>query len=377
MSKYLGDFKKGATIQFKFTTYRPSTGAPYLLAGTPLVRVYKVNNTTEISTGVSLTANFDGVTGLNHVEVVTSDSIYDDPGQYEAVITQGTVDSVSVVGACVGRFTIGLNADAVWDEAYSDHTTSGSFGRLMDILRKANLVTEGVVTSATANNTVMQFVSTTTDIANKADDHWRGQTLLFVSGNLTGQSTTVARFNTSTNTITVDSPLTEAPAINDEFVMMPVHIHPIDEIGEAFLSARLKSIGQLGIVSATTVTSGPDITGVNSYVADDTVTFLGSAPANMTAGTKYYVLSTGLTRTNFQLATSSGGTAITPTTAATYTVIPYDMRTVRAAMQYLRNKVEIVSSTLNVYTEDDTAKAWTAAVATSGSTTPITSSDPA
>ncbi|MFN9288489.1 MAG: hypothetical protein ACK6EB_10475, partial [Planctomyces sp.] len=36
-------------------------------------------------------------------------------------------------------------ADAVWDEAYSGHTTAGTFGKLMDILRKANTVIEGTI----------------------------------------------------------------------------------------------------------------------------------------------------------------------------------------------------------------------------------------
>jgi len=377
MSKYLGDFKAGATVSFKFTTYRPSTGAPFVLAGTPVVSVYKSNNTTETTTGVTLTVDFDSRAGLNHVEIVTTDAFYADPGQYEVVITTGTVDSVSVVGACVGRFTIGLNADAVWDEAYSGHTTAGSFGKLMDILRKANLVTEGTVTSATASNTTMQFVSTTTEIANKADDHWRGQTLLFVSGNLVGQSTTVARFNTTTNTITVDSPLTEAPALNDEFVMMPVHIHPTDEVGEAVLNARIGSVGQLGYVSATTVTSGPDISGVNGYVAGDTVRFITSAPTNFSLGTTYYVLATNLSPTNFQLSASSGGSSITPGTAATYTIVPNEERTMRSALQYLRNKIAVSSGTLTVYAEDDTAVSWTAALTTDSAAQPIVTFDPA
>lgn len=271
---------------------------------------------------------------------------------------------------------LGDIADSVWDEAYSGHTTAGSFGKLMDILRKANLVTEGTVTSATANNTTMQFVSTTTDIANKADDHWRGQTLLFVSGNLVGQSTTVARFNTTTNTITLDSALTEAPALNDEFVMMPVHTHPVDEIGEAVLNARLGSLGQLGYVSATFNTSNTTIQGVNSFVEGDSVSFLGSAPSGFSLGTKYYVKASP-TPTSFQLASgSSSGTAIQATSAVTTTLIPRDERTVKSAMQYLRNKIDIATGTLKVYAEDDVAESWSASTTTNSSALPIVTFDP-
>ena len=108
MSKYLGDFAAGDTIDFKFTTFRPSTGAAFTLGGTPAISVYKDNGTTESTSGVTLTADFDSRTGLNHVRITTSSdgTFYANGSQFEAVITAGTVDSVSVVGACVGRFTL-------------------------------------------------------------------------------------------------------------------------------------------------------------------------------------------------------------------------------------------------------------------------------
>jgi hypothetical protein len=108
MSKYLGDFAAGDTIDFMFTTFRPSTGAPFTLGGTPAVSVYKDNSTTQSTAGITLTASFDSVTGLNHVRITTSSdgTFYADGSTFECVITTGTVDSVSVVGSCIGRFTL-------------------------------------------------------------------------------------------------------------------------------------------------------------------------------------------------------------------------------------------------------------------------------
>lgn len=108
MSKYLGDFGAGDTIDFKFTTFRPSTGAAFTLGGTPAISVYKDNSTTQSTAGVTLTADFDSLTGLNHVRITTSSdgTFYADGSAFECVITAGTVDSVSVVGSCVGRFTL-------------------------------------------------------------------------------------------------------------------------------------------------------------------------------------------------------------------------------------------------------------------------------
>jgi hypothetical protein len=104
----LGDFDPGAVVYFKFTTQRPSTGAPFTLAGTPALSVYKDNSTTQSTTGVTLTADFDSVTGLNHVAIDTSadGTFYVAGSFFDVVITTGTVDSVSAVGFVVGRFTL-------------------------------------------------------------------------------------------------------------------------------------------------------------------------------------------------------------------------------------------------------------------------------
>lgn len=106
--KSLGDFDTSAVIYGKFTTFRPSTGAAYTLAGTPALSVYKDNSTTQSTTGVTLTADFDSVTGLNHFAIDTSadGTFYSSGSFFDIVITAGTVDSVSVVGSVVASFTL-------------------------------------------------------------------------------------------------------------------------------------------------------------------------------------------------------------------------------------------------------------------------------
>ena len=106
--KHLGDFDASTVIYGKFTTYRPSTGAAYTLGGTPALSVYKDNSTTQSTTGVTLTADFDAVTGLNHFAIDTSadGTFYSAGSFFSIVITTGTVDSVSVVGTVVAEFTL-------------------------------------------------------------------------------------------------------------------------------------------------------------------------------------------------------------------------------------------------------------------------------
>src|SRR5688572_7204722 len=104
---YYGDFRLGDTLDIKFTRRRFSTGAPFTLAGSPVISAYSGNSTTEITAGITLTVDFDSRTGLHNVRVVaTAANGYAIRTNYALVLTAGTVDSVSVVGEVVGSFSI-------------------------------------------------------------------------------------------------------------------------------------------------------------------------------------------------------------------------------------------------------------------------------
>lgn len=104
---YLGDFVTGVTIDTKFCTVQ-STGAPATLSGTPAISIYKDNSTTQSTSGVTLSADFDAVTGLNNLRIDTSadGTFYSAGSNFQAVITTGTVNSVSVVGYVVAEFSL-------------------------------------------------------------------------------------------------------------------------------------------------------------------------------------------------------------------------------------------------------------------------------
>lgn len=122
---YLGDIAEDATIDFSFTSRQFSTGAPFTLAGTPSLAVYKANGDTESTAGITLTADFDAKTGLNQVRIDTSaDAFYAVANDYYVVIAAGTVDSVSVVGEVVGEFSIENRFAEVDMVAISGDTTA-------------------------------------------------------------------------------------------------------------------------------------------------------------------------------------------------------------------------------------------------------------
>ncbi len=105
------DITLGNTIYMRFTTRAFATGIPTTLAGTPVLSVYEENNLTQITSGISVTVDYDSVTGLNQATIVaTSGNGYEVGKSYDLIITTGTVDSVSVVGEVVGSFTVGVLA---------------------------------------------------------------------------------------------------------------------------------------------------------------------------------------------------------------------------------------------------------------------------
>lgn len=103
---YRGDIRLGDTIDFKFCTVQ-STGAPITLAGTPSLSAYPGNSTTQITAGITLSVDFDGVTGLHNVRIVASGGNgYLTATNYEVTIAAGTINGVSAVGYVVGAFSI-------------------------------------------------------------------------------------------------------------------------------------------------------------------------------------------------------------------------------------------------------------------------------
>jgi len=103
---YLGDFTLGDTLDFKFSTVG-TTGAPTTLAGTPAISAYVGDPTARITAGITLTVDFDAVTGLHNVRVVASGANgYAAQTNVDLVITAGTVGGTSVVGYVIGSFSI-------------------------------------------------------------------------------------------------------------------------------------------------------------------------------------------------------------------------------------------------------------------------------
>jgi hypothetical protein len=136
--------------------------------------------------------------------------------------------TVTVVTSAAGIASI---ADAVWDEAYSGHTTAGTFGKLMDILRKANAVVEGTVLASPAPTTTTFSVSG----LNYPTGAFRHSVLWFADdATLAEQNSPILTYTNNgdgTSTIVLEEPLTAAPIAGDTILIDPTsHVHSVAAI---------------------------------------------------------------------------------------------------------------------------------------------------
>jgi len=159
-------------------------------------------------------------------------------GSVTSPVTAGTVSDKTGYSLAVTPPTTAQIADAVWDEDNRGHTSPHSTGKNLDTVRKANYVIDGTV-AAGGTPTTTVFRTTLTQL----DSTYDHQTLLFLTGNLGGQSKPILSYSQADGVITLDEALTEVPIAGDEFVILPHHVHPLSIIISRILAAEIESGG--------------------------------------------------------------------------------------------------------------------------------------
>jgi hypothetical protein len=121
-------------------------------------------------------------------------------------------------------------ADAVWDEAYNQHTTAGTFGKLMDILRKSNTVLEGTILASPTPTTTVFKVSGI-DYPTGALEHAILWMNTGTSQNQNSPILTTVNNGDGTVTVTLEEALVTAPVAGDTVLIDPTsHVHAIVDI---------------------------------------------------------------------------------------------------------------------------------------------------
>lgn len=409
MIPYIGDFVVNSTVRYFFGT-NASTGASVNRTTAGSIRVYKNTSVTERTSvaGITDTSGFDSVTGLSALSIDLSNNT--DAGFYAAandyvVVLFGAVIDTQTVNVPLFQFSIenrspalimrNAIADSVWDEPYAGHTTAGTFGKLMDILRKSNYVTEGTVTS-TVTPTIYTF---STNLTNEtgAVDH---QSLLFITGNHVGTSIPIIDYNQTNGLVTLEEPLHAPPSIGSEFVILGVHVHSVsgivDAVWDELLSTHsisgsagkflrdLASVytGVTGVVTsainATYSSFSTNLTAINDTYDEQTIVFTTGNCAGQSVPITQSLQTNGFIETEDPFTSE-------PQPGDVFSIIPIHIhkrtqiadtllsrlldssgssndvmneRTVRSALRAMRNKVIVNSGTMSVYKEDDSTAAW-------------------
>lgn len=193
----------GDTFYMMFTTRAFASGIPTTLAGTPVVSAYEDNSATQITAGITLGVDHDGVTGLNLLTIVaTGGNGFETGKDYNLVITTGTVGGVSVVGEVVGEFSLDLSAalkavDLLNDVAATDIVSAGAITTLSGAVVNVDLV--DTLTTYTGNT------PQTADVAARVPNVLNTTALGNIGidwGNVENPATSVTFSSTTVNTAT-------------------------------------------------------------------------------------------------------------------------------------------------------------------------------
>ena len=303
---YVGDITLGDTLDIKFTTRRFSTGVPYTLAGSPVISAYVGNSVTQITAGITLTVDFDGVTGLNNVRIVaTVANGFAAATNVALVITVGTVDSVSVVGENIGAFSINNRftalVDAVWDEVLSGatHNIVNSAARRLRALAGADVLIWSGTAQAGSTSTTIKIdagAPATTDI-------FKGSTVVLTGSTGAGQVRRIVSYNGTTKVVTVDRAWVVTPSATTTFEI-------VAGVGSRITDEGTAQAGAAGSITLASTASASDDVYVDAMVTIQAGTGAGQ--------TKIITAYNGTTK----VATVSGTFSPVPDTASVYAVIP-------------------------------------------------------
>lgn len=154
--------------------------------------------------------------------------------------------------------------DKTWDETASDHESTGSTGEYLRNIRDASFATRASVSDASP--AVNSF---DTDLSESTDDFYEDSRIIFVSGDLAGQSRIVDSYTGANGTIRVTPALTSAPADGDVFILSPApaaiaalartDIDGLSTHGDSFVDRIADGIGENPSESMTDVLSEADL----------------------------------------------------------------------------------------------------------------------
>lgn len=141
-----------------------------------------------------------------------------------ATFAAGAIDATAIATDAIGSAELASSAvteivNGVWNEVASGHTTSGSFGYKFGAHLPAILI--GLTTAGSDTTHVVMNASTGIDgaVPSATNDFYNGAVLIFTSGTLAGQRTSVTAYVGSTQTLTITA-VTGSVASGVSFILV-------------------------------------------------------------------------------------------------------------------------------------------------------------
>lgn len=181
------DRAPGSTVCFIVTTTNAAGAGTDLSGGT--VSIYKGSSSAESTTGVTITPGFDSRTGslLVCVDTSTDGTFYSAGSCFSAMITAGTVNSVSFVSYVVGSFC--LQTASIASVSGATGSVTGAVGSVTGAVGSVTGNVGGNVVGSVASvsgNVGGNIVGTVASVVGNVGGNITGNVTGNVSGNVTG-----------------------------------------------------------------------------------------------------------------------------------------------------------------------------------------------
>jgi len=172
-----------------------------------------------------------------------------------SVATQ--IDAVNLDGFNPGTDNVlpAADVDLIWDELLTGHSTVATFGQVLNGLgaRTGEVADAGPVVG---DFDVDGFTEGT-------NDHFNGMVMVFTSGALTGQARIITDYTGSGQNMVFADNWTNAPANNDDFIIVPTAMAEV-----RFLDEDVAAI-DLDATTIGTVTTATNVTNLDATAVDD------------------------------------------------------------------------------------------------------------
>lgn len=190
-------------------------------------------------------------------------------------ITAGSIATDAIGAAELAADAVAEIVDAVWNEAMSGHVTVGTYGQAMRGLGLTGEVADAAAT--TTDFDVDGFTEAT-------DNHFNGSVMVFTSGALAGQARVITDYTGTGQNCVFGEAWTDAPADNDDFVIMPMGTFlggTLSEVARLFVTILNASTGQLdaGSLTAGTIDAGALAADAIDEIWDEAMTESAGVPA--------------------------------------------------------------------------------------------------